>query len=173
MISCLRDPCKPGEHKYKDLSDTLKSYRLWKSSADIFSELLQNWATQGEPGSEDQWLKLLETQKSVHDSIVSFLFEFSNTCSNIISALESNDNGLKDLVGSNHSNLLAYRDLKFAFHRSALVWIERGRARTLMAQLGPWYNTGSLKEDLIDFYKDEEVDCCCYMYLIVVRSLYA
>lgn len=167
VISCLRDPCEPGEHKRHYLSDTLKTYRLWKRSIDIFSELLHNWSTPG-ASKEVGWLKLLESQRSVHDSILCYLFEILQMCDQLKRILESYDSsegadyGLKCLVGSNHSNLLVYRALVRAFVTSALVWVERGRARTLLAQLGSWYNMRRgenpdfLRKELIEFDKDEQ-----------------
>lgn len=124
--------------------------------------------------SEVKWLAVLESHKSVHDSILSFLF---NMCSGIDEILERSsssvkaDNGLfKDSEGSSESNLLVYRALVGALLTSGLVWTERGRAQTLMFQLGPRDNTGSFNEELIKFYKDEQVrivltliNRCCYM----------
>lgn len=137
-----------------------------KRSIDIFSELLHNWSTQG-TSSEGEWLKLLESQKSVHDSILYFLLENAQLCNRII-IMSDQCNGLRsNSLGSNHSNLHVYRELVQAFTISALVWAERGRARTLLAQLGPWYNQlklrdgnrgRSLNEELIEFDNDEQVD---------------
>lgn len=100
-------------------------------------------------------------------------------CDEIVRTLQSNDscvggdNGLKGLVGNNHSNLLVYQALVRTFIINSLVWVERGRARTLLTQLGPWYdmrhgggNPGSsLKKELIEFDEDEQVDCCCYSFV--------
>jgi hypothetical protein len=162
----------------------LKACHLLKCSIDIYSDLLHNWIEEPVRSNEDEWLKLLDSQKVCHNTLLSYLFEMVNFC--MLSLLDCNnpsvsfsrysdaDTGSPSL-GSTEFDLRYINDdpewatgtdpsVVTAFLRSILVWAERGRARTLLHQLGPWYdtkhevgNSGFLREELIEFDKDEQV----------------
>jgi len=161
-----------------------------KRSIQIYSGLLHNW-TQG-TSNEVEWLKLLESQKIVHEALQSYLLEIAQLCSRSLiqeskdpSASASNnylvvaDNALLESKHASRGaaadeSTITYSEVVtstlHAILNSTLVWVERGRARTLLNQLGPWYNMkhrdgnpGSLKEELIEFDNDEQVGYSCYM----------
>ncbi|CAM6035382.1 unnamed protein product [Sphagnum compactum] len=178
LVACLSDPCTSGEHRRDDLQDTLKAFRLIKHSIDIYSDLFHNWTS-----NEDGWLKLLETHKGVHELMLTvhqrllILWQIRIRESNdpsVMSKIHPQDLPVhpkhldwKDLIHT-HSSKYSILVLEHAFHdlfESALVWAERGRARTLMSQLGPWYNMQqedglnpvSLKKELLEFNNNQQV----------------
>lgn len=180
LIACLSDPCTSGEHRRHDLRDTLMAFRLIKHSLDTYNNLFCNWTS-----NEDGWLKLLDTHKGVQELMLTahqrllMLWQkkirnsndLSVTAIHLLNQMHPKELDWKDLIhtqravqGSQYSNLV----LEHAFHdlmESALVWVERGRARTLMSQLGPWYNmqhedglnSVSLKKELIEFNNNQQV----------------
>lgn len=135
----------------------------------MYSDLIHNWAERS--SNEVEWLILLESQKTAHEMLLSILMVCCSFCYKILmKSNESNDSsvgadGIKYLVPSKQYRTPLGRAF-LALSSSSLVWVERGRARTLLNQLGPWYdrmkqrdrNPGSLKQELIEFDNSEEVD---------------
>lgn len=164
MISCLRDRCDVGEHK-RVLPAMLKACRLLKRSIDIYSDLLHNW-TQGF-SNEGEWSQLLESQKFVHDTLKSYLLVLHHLCRGLL--LENHDVITLNQPDPPTNISDSAIETCTAFMISALVWVERGRTRSLLSQLGPWYSMTkfgdaiyprSLKDEMIKFDKDEEVINC-------------
>jgi hypothetical protein len=178
LVACLSNPCTSGEHRRDDLPDTLKAFRLIKHSIDIYSDLFHNWTS-----NEDGWLKLLETHKGVHELMLTvhqrllILWQKrirESDDPSVMSKIHPQDLPVhpkdldwKDLIHT-QSSKYSILVLEHAFHdlfESALVWAERGRAQTLMSQLGPWYNMQqedglnpvSLKKELLEFNNNQQV----------------
>ena len=171
MISCLRDRCDVGEHK-RELPAMLKACRLLKRSIDIYSDLLHNW-TQGF-SNEVEWSQLLESQKFVHDTLKSYLLVLYHFCTELL--LENHDVITLNQPDPPTNISDSAMETCTAFMISALVWAERGRTRSLLSQLGPWYSMTklgdaiyprSLKDEIIKFDKDEEVHNCLPNYYIL------
>jgi hypothetical protein len=142
-----------------------------KRSIDIYSDLLLNW-TQS-TSNEVEWLKLLEIQRNVHLKMLKFHATVVNLCNKGIIMICNNspvnrhdrhnllcagpiENPIH--LGSNLSSRVL-QNASSALHESMLVWVERGRAQTLLHQLGHGFGSypGSLKGELINFYNNQQV----------------
>ncbi|KAG0504744.1 hypothetical protein M758_N021900 [Ceratodon purpureus] len=163
LNSCLRDPCKSDEHKRDDLPDTLKAYCLLKRSIDIYSDLLHNWTQRS--SNEAEWLQLLESQKRSHEMLLSLLLMVCTLCyKTLMKGNDSSAGANNYLVPYSKTRVSALKRAFLELSSITLVWVERGRARTLLNQLGPWYNymkqrdgnPGSLKEELYEFDNNQE-----------------
>jgi hypothetical protein len=154
LLSCFSEPCGPGEHK-KELPPMLKTYRLLKSFIDTFSRLLHDWTK----GSADEagWLKLLESQKWGHLALQEYLLHISEHCLQFVEL----GNGFRK---NNSTHDMIFNQMYDASIFSTLVWTERGRARSLLHQLGPAYaglhddrTLETMREELINFDLDDKV----------------
>ena len=175
LLASLDEPCESNDnHKHANLPDSLKGFRFLKRSIGIYSDLVDKfWAQRG--SNEAGWLRLLESQKSVHDTLLRALIWISIHC-HIALRKDELLMSKNSVAGSQHSSLVLQKALDILVPRT-LLWAEKGRATTLQNQLGPWYKTkrqqeldgfeppGSLDKDMIiKFQKNHEVKQPSYMF---------